>query len=37
MSAYKTRERRLFELKRSDWAMLLVGVVLCGFATLILL
>ena len=31
------RERRLFELKRSDWAVLFVGVAACGFATLALL
>ena len=37
MMAYKTRERRLFELRRSDWTVMFVGVALCGLTTLLFL
>jgi hypothetical protein len=35
MMAYVASEGRLFALKPSEWGMLLVGVALCGFATLL--
>jgi hypothetical protein len=35
MKAYIVSEGRLFALKPSEWSMLLVGVALCGFATLL--
>jgi hypothetical protein len=35
MMAYVASEGRLFALKPSEWGMLLVGVTLCGFATLL--
>jgi hypothetical protein len=35
MLAYVVSEGRLFALNPSDWAMLLVGVALCGFVTLL--
>jgi hypothetical protein len=35
MLAYVVSEGRLFALNPSDWAMLLVGVALCGFGTLL--
>ena len=37
MLAYVVSEGRLFALNPSDWAMLLVGVALCGFVTLFLI
>ena len=37
MMAYKTSESRLFELRRSDWTVLFVGVALCAFTTLLFL
>jgi hypothetical protein len=33
--SYVVGEGRLFELKPSEWAIMLVGVVLCGFITLL--
>jgi hypothetical protein len=35
MMAYIVSDGRLFGLKSSEWAMLLVGVVLCGLLTLL--
>ena len=35
MMAHVASEGRLFALKPSEWGMLLVGVALCGFATLL--
>jgi hypothetical protein len=35
MRAYVISEGRLFALKPSDWALMLVGVTLCGFITLL--
>jgi hypothetical protein len=35
MMAYVVSEGRLFALKPSEWTMLLVGVALCGLATLL--
>ena len=35
MMAYVASEGRLFALKPSEWGILLVGVALCGFATLL--
>jgi hypothetical protein len=35
MMAYVASEDRLFALKPSEWGILLVGVALCGFATLL--
>jgi hypothetical protein len=35
MLAYVMSDGRLFALKASEWAVLLVGVVLCGFLTLV--
>jgi hypothetical protein len=35
MMAYVVSEDRLFALKPSEWSMLLVGVALCGFLTLL--
>jgi hypothetical protein len=35
MLAYVVSEGRLFALNPSDWAMLFVGVALCGFVTLL--
>jgi hypothetical protein len=35
MLSYVVNEGRLFALKPSEWSMLLVGVTLCGFVTLI--
>jgi len=35
MLAYVVSEGRLFALKPSEWSMLLVGVALCGFVTLL--
>jgi hypothetical protein len=35
MLAYVMSEGRLFALNPSDWAMLLIGVTLCGFGTLL--
>ncbi len=35
MMAYMVSEGRLFALKPSEWSMLLVGVALCGLATLL--
>jgi hypothetical protein len=35
MLAYVVSEGRLFALNPSDWAMLLVGVTLCGLGTLL--
>ena len=35
MKVYLVSEGRLFALKPSEWAMLLVGVALCGLATLL--
>jgi hypothetical protein len=32
---YVASEGRLFALKPSEWGMLLIGVALCGFATLL--
>jgi hypothetical protein len=35
MMAYVVSEGRVFALKPSEWAMLLIGVALCGFAALL--
>ena len=35
MIAYLVSEGRLFALKPSEWLVLLVGVALCGFVTLL--
>jgi hypothetical protein len=35
MKAYLVSDGRLFALKPSEWGMLLVGVALCGLATLL--
>ncbi len=35
MMTYVVSEGRLFALKPSEWAMMLVGVALCGFITLL--
>jgi len=35
MLAYVVSDGRLFALKPSEWAMLLVGVAVCGFLTLL--
>ena len=35
MMTYVISEGRLFALKPSEWAMMLVGVALCGFITLL--
>jgi hypothetical protein len=35
--AYVVNEGRLCALKPSEWSILLVGVALCGFATLLVL
>jgi hypothetical protein len=35
MLAYVVSEGRLFALNPSEWAMLLVGVALCGFVMLL--
>ena len=35
MLAYVVSDGRLFGLKPSEWAMLLVGVILCGLVTLL--
>jgi hypothetical protein len=35
MLAYVVSEGRLLALKPSEWSMLLVGVALCGFVTLL--
>jgi hypothetical protein len=35
MLAYVMSDGRLFALKLSEWAMLLVGVAICGFLTLL--
>jgi hypothetical protein len=35
MVAYVVSEGRLFALKPLDWGMLLVGVALCGFVSLL--
>jgi hypothetical protein len=35
--AYVVNEGRLCALKPSEWSILLVGVALCGFATLLFL
>jgi hypothetical protein len=35
MMAYVVIEGRLFALKSSEWSMLLVGVALCGFLTML--
>jgi hypothetical protein len=36
MMAYVVSEGRLFALKPSEWSMLLVGVALCGFLTMLI-
>jgi hypothetical protein len=35
MIAYIVSEGRLFELKPSEWAIMLAGVALCGFIALL--
>jgi hypothetical protein len=35
MMAYLISEGRLFELKPSEWAIMLGGVALCGFVALL--
>jgi hypothetical protein len=35
MKAYLVSDGRLFALKPSEWAMLFVGVALCGLVTLL--
>jgi len=35
MMAYVASEGTLFALKPSEWGILVVGVALCGFATLL--
>ncbi len=35
MHRYVVREGRVFALKPSEWMILLVGVALCGFVTLL--
>ena len=35
MLAYVVSDGRLFALKPSEWAVLLVGVAVCGFLTLL--
>jgi hypothetical protein len=35
MIAYIVSEGRVFELKPSEWAIMLVGVALCGFIALL--
>ena len=37
MMAYVVNEGRLCALKPSEWSLLLAGVALCGFATLVFL
>jgi len=37
LMAYVVNEGRLCALKPSDWSLLLAGVALCGFATLVFL
>jgi hypothetical protein len=35
--AYVVNDGRVFALKPSEWSILLAGVVLCGFVTLVVL
>jgi hypothetical protein len=35
MIAYVVSDGRVFALKPSEWSMLLVGVAICGFVTLL--
>jgi hypothetical protein len=35
MMAYVVSDGRVFALKPSEWSMLLVGVAICGFVTLL--
>ena len=35
MLAYVASDGKLFALKPSEWAMLLVGVAVCGFLTML--